>query len=198
MCSWSYWKMWASFPLTLTFIWHICFTRLCQVLDSKLICVAKFCNTWWLCQVTEVLRPKLNSEAKLGTAVVLGTVSSLHQRGEEGAEWVGWVSGVFLIFKVVGKVVVKVVVVVDVHVVPIDQCDSDKSCLLVDPIPPFEVRIWPGWSNNTTSKVNWREVLLQMGKIMRQFLPLAKYIFLISIIRTGRLNRPSFTSKGPL
>ena len=57
-----------------------------------------------------------------------------------------------MIFKVVGKVVVKVVVkmvvkvvvVVDVHVVPIDQCDSDKSCLLVDPIPPFEVRIWPG------------------------------------------------------
>ena len=75
-------------------------------------------------------------------------MSSLHQRGEEGAEWVGWVSIVFLIFKVVGKVVgkmvVKVVVVVDVHVVPIDQCDSDKSCLLVDPIPPFEVRIWSG------------------------------------------------------
>ena len=71
-------------------------------------------------------------------------MSSLHQWGEEGAEWVGWVSIVFLIFKVVGKVVGKVVVVVDVHVVPIDQCDSDKSCLLVDPIPPFEVRIWPG------------------------------------------------------
>ena len=75
-------------------------------------------------------------------------MSSLHQWGEEGAEWVGWVSIVFLIFKVVGKVVGKMVgkmvVVVDVHVVPIDQCDSDKSCLLVDPIPPFEVRIWPG------------------------------------------------------
>ena len=76
-------------------------------------------------------------------------MSSLHQRGEEGAEWVGWVSSVFLIFKVVGKllgkmvvkVVGKMVVVVDVHVVLIDQCDSDKSCLIVDPIPPFEVRI---------------------------------------------------------
>ena len=191
MCSWSYWKMWASFPLTLTFIWHICFTRLCQALYSKLICVAKFCNTWWLCRVTEVLRPKLNSEAKLGTAVVLGTVSSLHQRGEEGAEWVGWVSGVFLIFKVVGKMVVKVVVVVDVHVVPRDHCDSD-------PTPPFEVRIWSGWSNNIINKVNWREVLLQMGEIMRQFLPLAKSILLMSIIRTGQWNRPSFTSQGPL
>ena len=57
-----------------------------------------------------------------------------------------------MVVKVVGKMVVKVVVVVDVHVVPIDQCDSDKSCLIVDPIPPFEVRIWSGWSNNTTSK----------------------------------------------
>ena len=185
-------------------LWHICFTRLFQVLIPKLICVAKFCNTWWLCQVTEVLRPKLNSEAKLGTAVVLGTVSSLHQRGEEGAEWVGWVSGVFLIFKVVskveGKIVVKVVVVVDVHVVPIDQCDSDKSCLIVDPIHPL--RWGSGPDGRTTlqanSKVNGREVLLQMGKIVRQFLPLAKSIFLISIIRTGRWSRPSFTSQGPL
>ena len=33
---------------------------------------------------------------------------------------------------------------------------------------------------------------------MRQFLPLAKSIFLISIIRTGRWSRPSFTSQGPL
>ena len=37
-------------------------------------------------------------------------MSSLHQRGEEGAEWVGWVSSVFLIFKVVmGKVMGKMV-----------------------------------------------------------------------------------------
>ena len=34
--------------------------------------------------------------------------------------------------------------------------------------------------------------------LMRQFLPLAKSIFLISIIRTGRWSRPSFTSQGPL
>ena len=59
-------------------------------------------------------------------------MSSLHQRGEEGAEWVGWVSGVFLIFKVVGKMVVKAVVVVDVHVVPRHHSDWD-------PTPPFEV-----------------------------------------------------------
>ena len=185
MCSWSYWKMWASFPMSLTFIWHICFTRLCQVLDPKLICVAKFCNTWWLCRVTEVLRPKLNSEAKLGTAVVLGTVSSLHQRGEEGAEWVGWVSG--------------------------GQGGGQGGGRCGCPCRSYRP-VWFGqellasgpnttlWGEDLARMIeqHWREVLIQMGKIMRQFLPLAKSILLMSIIRSGRWNRPSFTSQGPL
>ena len=47
-----------------------------------------------------------------------------------------------MVGKLVGKMLGKVVVVVGVHVVL--RHDSDKSCLLAEPIPPFEVRIWSG------------------------------------------------------